>query len=58
MVGTVTDGTPAAALVEELGAAGILCAALDDRTVRFVTHLDVDAEAIAAALSQAEPVLS
>ncbi len=58
VVGTVTDGTPAAALVQELGAAGILCAALDDRTVRFVTHLDVDSEAIAAALSQAEPVLS
>jgi threonine aldolase len=58
VLGTVADGTPAPELVEELAAAGILCAALDARTVRFVTHLDVDSEAIAAAVNAAEPVLS
>jgi threonine aldolase len=58
VLATVTDGTPAPDMVAELGAAGILCASLDDRTVRFVTHLDVDGEAISAALGQAGPVLS
>ena len=37
---------------------GVLCASLDDRTVRFVTHLDVDSEAVDAAVEAAEPVLS
>jgi threonine aldolase len=54
----VTDGTRAGALVEELAQAGILCADLDRRTIRFVTHLDVDSEAIGAAVEQATPVLS
>jgi len=58
VLGTVTDGTPAPALVTELAEAGVLCASLDDRTVRFVTHLDVDSEAVDAAVSAAGPVLS
>jgi threonine aldolase len=58
VVTTVTDGTPAQQLVDELAAAGVLAAALDRRTVRFVTHLDVDSEAISAALEQAAPLLS
>jgi threonine aldolase len=54
----VTDGTPAAAIVSELAQVGVLCADLDARTVRFVTHLDVDSEAVEAAISASEPVLS
>ncbi|HEY3763618.1 MAG TPA: GntG family PLP-dependent aldolase [Gaiellales bacterium] len=54
----VTDGTPASAIVSELAAVGVLCADLDARTVRFVTHLDVDSEAVSAAISAAGPVLS
>ena len=45
-------------IVSELAGAGVLSAALDDRTVRFVTHLDVDSEAVDAAISAAGPVLS
>jgi threonine aldolase len=51
-------GGGAQAVVADLAAAGVLCAALDDRTVRFVTHLDVDAEAVEAAIEAAGPVLS
>jgi threonine aldolase len=40
---------PAQALVAELAAAGVLCGAFDRRTLRFVTHLDLDDEAVAAA---------
>jgi len=58
VISTVTDGTRAPQLVSELADAGILCAALDDRTVRFVTHLDVDSEAVEAAVGAAGPVLS
>jgi threonine aldolase len=58
VVTTVTDGTPAQRVVDELAAVGVLCAALDPRTVRFVTHLDVDSEAVSAALERAAPVLS
>jgi len=58
VVSRVTDGTPAPALVEELAAVGVLCASLDDRTVRFVTHLDVDSEAVDAAVGAAGGVLS
>jgi threonine aldolase len=58
VLAAVTDGRSAQQVVEELGQAGVLCGALDDRTVRFVTHLDVDSEAISAALEQARPVLS
>ena len=55
--GSVTAGDSAPKLAAELCAAGVLCAAPDARRVRFVTHLDVDAEAISAALEQAGPVL-
>lgn len=54
----VTDGTPARDVVAELAKVGVLCADLDARTVRFVTHLDVDSEAVEAAISASEPVLS
>ena len=37
---------PAQGLVDELAAAGVLCGAYDRRTLRFVTHLDVDDEAV------------
>jgi threonine aldolase len=58
VVSKVTDGTPAADLVAELAEVGVLCASLDDRTVRFVTHLDVDSDAVDAAVRASEPVLS
>lgn len=53
----VAEGESAPAVAAELCAAGVLCAAPDARRVRFVTHLDVDAEAVWAALEQAAPVL-
>jgi threonine aldolase len=40
---------PAQSLVDELAAAGVLCGAYDRRTLRFVTHLDVDEDAVRAA---------
>ena len=40
---------PAQGLVDELAAAGVLCGAYDRRTLRFVTHLGVDDEALEAA---------
>jgi threonine aldolase len=58
VLSTVTDGTRAPDLVSELAGVGVLCASLDDRTVRFVTHLDVDSEAVGAAVEAAGPVLS
>jgi len=58
VLSTVTDGTRAPDLVEELAGVGVLCASLDDRTVRFVTHLDVDSEAVDAAVEAAGRVLS
>ena len=48
----------AVAIVDELASAGVLCAPLDDWTVRFVTHLDVSAEAVEEALERMRPVLS
>ena len=39
---------PAQGVVDELAAAGVLCGALDRRTLRFVTHLDIDDEALAS----------
>lgn len=53
----VAEGESAPVVAAELYAAGVLCAAPDARRVRFVTHLDVDAEAVCAALEQAAPVL-
>jgi threonine aldolase len=41
----------------ELTAAGVLCGAIDRRTVRFVTHLDVDDEALERAAATARAVL-
>jgi threonine aldolase len=58
VLSTVTDGTRAPDLVSELAGVGVLCASLDDRTVRFVTHLDVDSEAVGAAVEAAKRVLS
>jgi threonine aldolase len=51
------DGTPASQIVRELAEVGVWCADLDPRTVRFVTHLDVDSEAIETALERLKPVL-
>jgi threonine aldolase len=54
----VRGGEPAQALVDELTAAGVLCGAYDRRTVRFVTHLDVDDDAVRAAGEIAARVLT
>ena len=51
------DGSPASQIVSELAEVGVWCADLDPRTVRFVTHMDVDSEAIETALELAGPVL-
>ena len=53
----VRDGTPAGDLVEEMAGAGVLCGSIDDRTIRFVTHLDVDAEAVLAVVERLRPML-
>jgi threonine aldolase len=58
VIAKTTDSTAAPQIVSALADAGVLCASLDDRTVRFVTHLDVDSEAVDAAISAANPVLS
>jgi threonine aldolase len=58
VLSTVTDGTRASDVVAELAAVGVLCADLDARTVRFVTHLDVDSEGVDAAVEAAGRVLS
>ena len=58
VVGRVTDGTNARELVAELEYVGVLCAHLNPTTVRFVTHLDVDGDAVEAAVERANPVLS
>ena len=49
---------PAQGVVDELAAAGLLCITLDRRTLRFVTHLDVDDEALGAAGEIARRVLT
>jgi threonine aldolase len=36
---------------------GVLCGAIDRRTVRFVTHLDVDSEAVTAAVERLRAML-
>ena len=58
VIAKTTGSVAAPEIVAKLAEAGVLCAALDDRTVRFVTHLDVDSEAVDAAISAADPVLS
>ena len=49
---------PAEGIVAELAAAGVLCGAWDRRTLRFVTHLGVDDEAVGAAGEIAARVLT
>jgi threonine aldolase len=51
-------GESAQAVVDELAAAGLLCITLDRRTLRFVTHLDVDDEGLARAGEIATRVLT
>ena len=58
MVATTAAGVDAGARVAEFALVGILCAALNPRTVRFVTHLDVDGDAVEAAVERATPMLS
>ena len=50
-------GTPAGELVAEFAKAGVLCADLNARTVRFVTHLDASDEAVSAAVERLQPLL-
>jgi threonine aldolase len=45
-------------VVDELAAAGLLCITLDRRTLRFVTHLDIDDEALGRAGEIAARVLT
>jgi threonine aldolase len=55
--GIAQGGTAAPALVEEMAEAGVLCAALDQRTVRFVTHLDAGEQAVSDAVERLQPLL-
>ena len=55
--GEVRDGSLAGDLVEEMAGAGVLCGAIDDRTLRFVTHLDVDGDAVLAVIERLQPML-
>jgi threonine aldolase len=48
----------ARALCTQLAASGVIMGALDDRTVRAVTHLDVGAEDIATAIDAVEAALA
>jgi threonine aldolase len=45
-------------VVDKLAAVGVLCGTVDRRTLRFVTHLDVDDEALGAAGEAAARVLT
>ena len=55
--GTILDGTPVADMLEEMAALGVLGSEIDDQTLRFVTHLDVDGEAVLAAVERLRPML-
>ena len=55
MLARLRRDEPAQGLVDELTAAGVLCGAYDRRTLRFVTHLDVDDEALEAARDDHRP---
>jgi threonine aldolase len=55
--GEVRDGTPSTELVEEMAAAGVLCSSIDEQTIRFVTHLDVDGDAVSAVIERLRPML-
>jgi threonine aldolase len=56
VLAAVPDGS-AEALVDELAEAGVLAGWLDAHTVRFVTHLDAQDEAVTAALDAMTPML-
>ncbi|HYW28660.1 MAG TPA: GntG family PLP-dependent aldolase [Gaiellales bacterium] len=53
----VPDGEDASGLVREMAEAGVLCADLNPRTIRFVTHLDAGDEAVSAAVERLRPLL-
>jgi len=55
--GAILDGTRAADLVDEMATAGVMGSTIDHRTVRLVTHLDVDAGAISAVIERLRPML-
>jgi threonine aldolase len=55
--GSVLDGTPVDELIAEMAGVGVLCGEIDRRTVRFVTHLDVDSEAVTAAVERLRAML-
>jgi threonine aldolase len=55
--GQIRDGTPAQRLLEEMAGEGVLAGAMDNGDVRFVTHLDADAEAISGAVSRLQALL-
>jgi threonine aldolase len=52
----VPDGS-AEALVDELAGAGVMAGCLNAHTVRFVTHLDAQEDAVTAALDAMTPML-
>jgi threonine aldolase len=54
----VADGDNAQGLVSELEAAGVLCGAMNARTIRFVTHLDAPEEAVREAVGRIAPLLA
>ncbi len=56
MVSTEPLGRPAAGFLEALEAEGVRASAIDEHTVRFVTHLDVEDEAIDEAVAAARRV--
>jgi threonine aldolase len=56
VLAAVPDGS-AEALVDELAGVGVLAGWLDAHTVRFVTHLDAQEEAVTAALDAMKPML-
>jgi len=53
----VPEGEDARGLVGEMADAGVLCADLSPRTIRFVTHLDAGEEAVSAAVERLRPLL-
>jgi threonine aldolase len=57
LAGLTRGADTAAGVCAELAAVGVLAAPYDDRTIRFVTCLEVDRAAVEGALSVAGPVL-
>jgi hypothetical protein len=35
----------------------VLCSSIDEQTIRFVTHLDVDGDAVSAVIERLRPML-